>query len=145
MAKPLIGRPELLGKTVTTLRTVPTRVLRTEEAATTDAQRQSQMGFTRMNEVVAAINELQQLPFGNGQFLTVPTGTGSRDELISFPGAGTYTFPHTLGRPVEGFVVVDCQIDGNHRIHRIARTRSEDERSVQFDVQAACALKIWVW
>ena len=145
MAKPLLGRPELLGPLPTSLRTVPTRVLRTEEAATTDAQRQTQMGFQRLNEIVAALSALQQVPFGNGQSLTVPDGKGGRDELLTFPSAGTYTFAHTLGRPVEGFVVVDCQVDGNHRIHRIARSRSEDERSVQFDVQSACSLKIWVW
>lgn len=145
MAKPLLGRPELLGPLQTSLRTVPTRVLRTEEAATTDAQRQTQMGFQRLNDIVAAVSALQQVPFGNGQILTVPDGKGGRDELLTFPGAGTYVFPHTLGRPVEGFVVVDCQVDGNHRIHRTARSRSEDERSVQFDVQTACSLKIWVW
>jgi len=145
MAKPLPGRPELIGQLTTSLRTVPARVLRTEEAATTDAQRQTQMGFARLNESVEAINALQQVPFGNGQFLTVPTGSGGRDELITFGAAGTYTIPHTLGRPVEGYVVVDCQTSGNHRIHRIARTRSEDERSVQFDIQTACSLKIWVW
>ena len=145
MAKTLPGRPELLGQTTTRLRTVPTRVLRTEEAATTDAQRQSQMGFQRMNEIVKAVEALQQVPFGDGQMLTVPDGNGDRKDLLTFPGAGTYTFPHTLGRPVEGFVVCDCQTSGNHRIHRNARTRSEDERSVQFDIQAACSLKIWVW
>lgn len=145
MAKPLAGRPELIGLTPTRLRTVPTRVLRTEEAATTDAQRQSQMGFTRTNEVIKAVEALQQVPFGNGEFLTVPDGNGGRKDLITFGAAGTYTIPHTLGRPVEGFVVVDCRTSGNHRIHRNARTRSEDERSVQFDIQAACSLKIWVW
>lgn len=145
MARPLTRRPELIGLTTTRLRTVPTRVLRTEEAATTDAQRQSQMGFTRTNEVIKAVEALQQVPFGNGEFLTVPDGSGGRNELITFGAAGTYTIPHTLGRPVEGFVVVDCQTSGNHRIHRHVRTRSEDERSVQFDIQAACSLKIWVW
>jgi hypothetical protein len=145
VAKPLPGRPELIGPITTRLRTVPTRVLATEEAATTDAQRQSQMGFQRMNQIVKAVEALQQVPFGNGQFLTVPDGSGGRNELITFGASGTYTIPHTLGRPVEGFVVVDCQTSGNHRIHRIARTRSEDERSVEFDIQAACSLKIWVW
>lgn len=145
MAAPLTGRPQLLAQLTSTLKTIPTRVLRTEEAATTDAQRQSQAGFTRTNEAINAINALKQVPFGAGQFLTVPDGKGGRDELLTFPGAGVYTFPHTLGRPVEGFIVVDTQQSGNHRTHREAKSRSVDEKTIELHVQVACSLKIWVW
>lgn len=145
MAAPLTGRPQLLAQLTSTLKTIPTRVLRTEEAATTDAQRQSQAGFTRTNEAIGAINALKQVPFGAGQFLTVPDGKGGRNELLTFPGAGVYTLPHTLGRPVEGFVVVDTQQSGNHRTHRVPQSRSVDEKTIELHVQAACSLKIWVW
>jgi hypothetical protein len=145
MAAPLTRRPQLLAQLTTTLKTIPTRVLRTEEAATTDAQRQSQAGFTRTNEAIDAINALKQVPFGAGQFLTVPDGKGGRNELITFAAPGTYFLPHTLGRPVEGFIVVDTQTSGNHRTHRVAQSRSADEKTIELHVQAACALKIWVW
>lgn len=128
-----------------TLRTIPTRVLRTIEAATTDAQRQAQAGVTRTNAAIEGVNALAKVPFGDGQFLTIPDGTGGRKELIDFLVAGTFAIPHALGRPVQGFVVVDVQQNGNHRIRRNARTRSEDAVSIELNVQAICSLKIWVW
>lgn len=128
-----------------TLRTIPTRVLRTIEAATADAQRQAQAGVTRTNAAIEGVNALAKVPFGDGQFLTVPDGTGGRKELIDFLAAGTFAIPHTLGRPVQGFVVVDVQQSGNHRVRRNARTRSEDAASIELNVQAICSLKIWVW
>ena len=128
-----------------TLRTIPTRVLRTIEAATTDAQRQAQAGIVRTNAAIESVNALAKAPFGDGQFLTVPDGTGGRKELIDFLVAGTFAIPHTLGRPVQGFVVVDVQQNGNHRVRRNARTRSEDAVSIELNVQAICSLKIWVW
>jgi len=128
-----------------TLRTIPTRVLRTAEAATTDAQRQAQAGIARTNAAIEGVNALAQVPFGDGQFLTVPDGTGGRKELIDFLAAGTFAIPHTLGRPVQGFIVVDVQTNGNHRARRNARTRSEDAVSIELNIQAICSLKIWVW
>lgn len=128
-----------------TLRTIPTRVLRTTEAATTDAQRQAQAGIARTNAAIEGVNALAQVPFGDGQFLTIPDGTGGRKQLIDFLAVGVYSIPHTLGRPVQGFIVVDTQGSGNHRTHRSSRTRSEDTASIELHVQAACSLKIWVW
>jgi hypothetical protein len=119
--------------------------MRTQEAATTDAQRQAQAGVVRTNAAIEGVNKLAQVPFGDGQFLTVSDGTGGRKELIDFLAAGTFAIPHTLGRPVQGFIVVDVQQDGNHRARRNARTRSEDAVSIELNIQAICSLKIWVW
>lgn len=127
------------------LRTIPARVLRTVEAATTDAQRQAQAGIARTNAAIEGVNALAQAPYGDGQFLTIPDGTGGRTQLVDFLAPGVFSIAHTLGRPVQGFVVVDAQISGNHRAFRNARTRSEDAVSIELNVQAICSLKIWVW
>lgn len=88
------------------LRTIPTRVYRAEDSTTTDAQRITQMGFTRTNDAIEAVNGLRSSPFGNGQMLTVPDGTGGRSETVTL-SAGLNTFPHDLGTPVQGFILVD--------------------------------------
>ena len=82
------------------LRTIPTRVYRAEDSTTTDAQRITQMGFTRTNDAIEAVNGLRSSPFGNGQMLTVPDGTGGRTESIVL-SPGFNTISHDLGAPVQ--------------------------------------------
>lgn len=92
------------------LRNIPTRVLRSTEPETADAQRISQAGFQRTNLAIEAVNGLRSTPFGAGQMLTQPDGVGGRTELLTLaPGANV--IGHTLGAPVQGFVVCDIQAD----------------------------------
>jgi hypothetical protein len=91
------------------LRVSPSRVLRTEEAATTDAQRQQFVSTTRANATTEALNTIRATPFGtDGQMLTQPNGTGGRTEALTLT-AGDNVIGHTLGRPALGFVVADLQ------------------------------------
>lgn len=144
MAKPVPGRPGLVGLLPFGLRVIPPRVLRTEEAATTDAQRQAQMATQRTNQAIEVVNRLSQPPFAQGELLTQPDGIGGRNELLALV-SGTNDIPHTLGRPVEGFIVVDIQTRGDIDIFRVSVSRSFDERFVRLDVAHDCAVKIWVW
>ena len=144
MPKGIPGRPDLLGTHNATLRAVPARVLRTKEAATTDAQRQTQMGMARVNELVERVNQLSLPPFGSGELLTEPDGAGGREELLTLV-AGDNDIPHTLGHPVNGFVLCDVQVRGDLAIYRISVSRSFDERFVRLHVAHGCRAKIWVW
>ena len=144
MAKVTGGRLDLIGKLPTGLRAIPARVLRTEEAATTDAQRQSQMAVARTNQAIEAVNRLAQPPFAQGELLTQPDGIGGRHVLLSLV-AGDNDIPHTLGRPVEGFVLIDLQVRGDVELYRKVVSRSFDERFVRLHVAHDCSAKIWVW
>ena len=144
MAKSIPGRPDLLGTHNATLRAIPARVLRTDEAATTDAQRQTQMGMARVNETLARVNQLSLPPFGSGELLTQPDGKGGRDELLTLV-AGDNDIPHTLGHAVNGFVMCDLQVRGDVTIYRISVSRSFDERFVRLHVAHDCRAKVWVW
>lgn len=102
------NRPDLVGVVPGQLQTNRTRVLRTEEAATTDAQRVAQSNATRTNEAITYLNRVRETPFGEGETLTQPVGNGQRTELLTLtPGANV--IPHTLGRPAQGFAVVDIR------------------------------------
>lgn len=91
------------------LRVSPSRVLRTEEAATTDAQRQQFVIAQRSNATTEALNTIRATPFGtDGQMLTQPDGRGGRTEALTLT-AGDNVIGHTLGRPPLGFVVADLQ------------------------------------
>ena len=127
------------------LKTIPTRVLRTPDAASDDAQRVSQVGFTRTNDAIAAVNGLLASPFGSGQMLTVPTGTGSRTAELAIPAPGNFTFAHDLGRAPAGFVVTDVQHSGNAQIYRIPGTAAEDATTIVFSFSTNCTVKIWIW
>ena len=144
MPKGIPGRPDLLGSQNVTLRTIPTRVLRTEDAATTDAQRQAQSAMQRTNSAIERTNDLSQPPFGSGELLTESNGSGGRDELLTI-AAGDNDIPHTLGHPVNGFVVCDMQVRGDLAIYRISVSRSFDERFVRLHSAHAGRAKIWVW
>lgn len=144
MAKPVPGRPGLIGLLPMGLRTIPSRVLQTEDAATTDAQRQSQMATQRTNQAIEVVNRLAQPPFSKGQLLTEPDGAGGRNELLAI-ASGDNDFAHQLGRPVEGFILVDLQVRGDGQLYRISVSRSFDERFVRINSQHACSAKIWVW
>ncbi len=137
-------RPDLVTQANNALHTIPTRVLRTEEAATTDAQRQAQMAAQRTNQAIETINRLNLPPFARGQLLTQPDGSGGRSELLNLV-AGDNDLPHTLGRPVEGFVLVDIQVRGDCTPYRIPVSRSFDERYVRIHVAHDFSAKIWVW
>jgi len=128
-----------------TLKTIPTRVLRTPDAASDDAQRVSQVGFTRTNDAIAAVNNLLVSPFGSGQMLTVPTGAGSRTADLVIPAPGNLTFAHSLGRAPAGFVVVDAQHNGNAQIYRVPGTAAEDATTIVFSFATNCTVKIWIW
>lgn len=91
-----------------TLKTIPTRVLRTPDSASDDAQRVSQVGFVRTNDAIAKVNGLLATPFGSGQMLTVPGTNGTRTQTLSLVG-GLNTIKHSLGYPCSGFSVVDLQ------------------------------------
>jgi len=91
-----------------TLRTIPTRVLRTPDSASDDAQRVSQVGFVRTNDAIAQVNWLLSTPYGSGQALTQPDGKGNRTQTIALAG-GYNTLKHSLGYPCSGFVVTDLQ------------------------------------
>ena len=108
MAAPLTARPQLLAQLTSTLKTIPTRVLRTPDSASDDAQRVSQVGFVRTNDAIAQVNGLLSTPYGGGQMLTAPNGSGGRTETLAIAG-GYNTLAHTLGYPSSGFVVVDLQ------------------------------------
>jgi len=144
MAKPVPGRPGLIGLLPMGLRTIPTRVLQTEDGAATDAQRHAQMATQRTNQAIEVINRLAQPPFAKGELLTQPDGIGGRNELLALV-SGDNDIPHTLGRPVEGFIVVDIQVRGDAALFRISVSRSFDERFVRINSQHACSAKIWVW
>ena len=137
-------RPDLVTQANNALHTIPTRVLRTEEAATTDAQRQAQMAAQRTNQAIETINRLNLPPFARGQLLTQPDGSGGRSELLNLV-VGDNDLPHTLGRPVEGFVLVDIQVRGDCTPYRIPVSRSFDERYVRIHVAHDFSAKIWVW
>lgn len=102
------GRPDLVGTVPRQLETTRTRVLRTEEAATTDAQRIAQANAVRVNEAIGRVNRLAGTPFGEGQTLTQPSGNGERTELLTLE-KGANVIAHTLGRPAQGFAVVDLR------------------------------------
>lgn len=87
---------------------VPTRVLHADDYTATDAQRNTQTGFQRTNTAIEAVNALRSTPYGDGQMLTQPDGTGGRTETLTLAG-GYNTVKHTLGKPVSGFVMVDLQ------------------------------------
>lgn len=106
MTRRVPTRPELLGGDQASLKAIPSRVLRTGEAATTDAQRQTQAGFARTNHVVEYANWIQGTPFGVGQFLTQPDGKGGQTQTLAL-AYGANVIKHTLGRPAQGFVIVD--------------------------------------
>lgn len=144
MAKRVLGRPELLGTHNATLLAIPARVLRSEDTATVDAQRQTQMGAARTNEAIDSVNQLLQPPFGSGQLLTQPDGSGGREELLTV-AAGDNDFRHTLGHPVNGFVVCDLQGRGDVELYRKPVSRSFDEQYIRIHAAHACSAKIWVW
>lgn len=144
MAKPVPGRPGLIGLLPMGLRTIPTRVLQTEDGAATDAQRHAQMATQRTNQAIEVINRLAQPPFAKGELLTQPDGIGGRNELLALVN-GDNDIPHTLGRPVEGFIVVDIQVRGDAQLFRISVSRSFDERFIRINAQHDCDAKIWVW
>lgn len=104
------GRPELVGVVPSQLQTTRTRVLRTEEAATTDAQRVAQSNATRTNDAIVRLNQVLTTPFGEGEMLTQPNGTGGRTELLTL-SEGANVILHTLGRPAKGFAIVDLHAD----------------------------------
>lgn len=106
MTRRVPTRPELLGGDQASLKAIPSRVLRTGEASTTDAQRQTQAGFARTNHVVEYANWIQGTPFGVGQFLTQPDGKGGQTQMLAL-AYGANVIKHTLGRPAQGFVIVD--------------------------------------
>lgn len=144
MARTISGRPDLYGTHSATLKTVPARVLRTEDAATTDSQRQTLMGVLRSNAVVDRVNALSLPPFGSGELLTMPDSNGNRDSMLSIV-AGDNDFSHTLGHVVNGFIVVDLQVRGDVTLYRVSVSRSFDERKVRIHSAHACSAKIWVW
>lgn len=144
MAKPVPGRPGLIGLLPMGLRTIPTRVLQTEDGAATDAQRHAQMATQRTNQAIEVVNRLAQPPFAKGELLTVPDGIGGRNELLALV-AGDNDIAHTLGRPVEGFILLDLQVRGDVELYRKAVSRSFDERFVRIHAKHACSAKIWVW
>lgn len=144
MAKPVPGRPGLIGLLPMGLRTIPTRVLQTEDGAATDAQRHAQMATQRTNQAIEVINRLAQPPFAKGELLTVPDGIGGRNELLALM-SGDNDIQHTLGRPVEGYIVVDLQVRGDVNMYRVSVSRSFDERFIRINVAHDCSAKIWVW
>jgi len=144
MAKPVAGRPGLIGPLPFGLRVIPPRVLRAEDPAATDAQRQAQMATQRTNQAIEVINRLAQPPFAQGELLTQPDGKGGRNELLALV-SGTNDIPHTLGRPVEGYIVCDLQVRGDVELFRVSVSRTFDERFVRIDSKHACSVKIWVW
>lgn len=144
MAKPVPGRPGLVGLLPMGLRTIPTRVLQTEDGAATDAQRHAQMATQRTNQAIEVINRLAQPPFAKGELLTQPDGIGGRNELLALM-SGDNDIQHTLGRPVEGYIVVDLQVRGDVNMYRVSVSRSFDERFIRINVAHDCSAKIWVW
>lgn len=144
MAKPVPGRPGLIGLLPMGLRTIPTRVLQTEDGAATDAQRHAQMATQRTNQAIEVINRLAQPPFAKGELLTQPDGIGGRNELLALM-TGDNDIQHTLGRPVEGYIVVDLQVRGDVNMYRVSVSRSFDERFIRINVAHDCSAKIWVW
>jgi hypothetical protein len=101
-------RPDLVGTVPRALKTTQTRILQAEDPAATDAQRIAAANSLRTNAAIARVNQLTATPFGEGQLLTQPIATGGRAELLTL-AAGANDIPHTLGRPVQGFAVVDLQ------------------------------------
>ena len=144
MAKPVPGRPGLVGLLPMGLRTIPTRVLQTEDGAATDAQRHAQMATQRTNQAIEVINRLAQPPFAKGELLMQPDGIGGRNELLTLM-SGDNDIQHTLGRPVEGYIVVDLQVRGDVNMYRVSVSRSFDERFIRINVAHDCSAKIWVW
>jgi hypothetical protein len=101
-------RPDLVGTVPRALKTTQTRILQAEDPAATDAQRIAAANSLRTNAAIARVNQLTATPFGEGQLLTQPIATGGRAELLTL-AAGANDIPHTLGRPVQGFALVDVQ------------------------------------
>lgn len=106
MTRRIPGRPDLVGTVPAQLQTTRPRVLQAEDTAATDAQRVTQSIAQRTNLAIGRVNRILQTPFGEGETLTQPVGNGQRTELLTLtPGANV--IPHTLGRPAQGFVIVD--------------------------------------
>lgn len=106
MTRRIPGRPDLVGTTPQQLQTTRPRVLQSEDAATVDAQRVTQQIAQRTNLAIDRVNQIIETPFGEGQMLTQPVGNGQRTELLTL-AAGANVIPHTLGRPAQGFAIVD--------------------------------------
>jgi hypothetical protein len=128
------------------LRVAPSSVLRTEDAATTDAQRQQFVTTARVNATTTAVNTIRATPFGtDGQMLTQPDGRGDRTQALTLV-AGNNVIEHTLRRPALGFVVADLQaVASPLALTRVERSRLVDEQSILLHASAACTAKIWVW
>jgi len=100
------GRPELVGTVPRQLQTTRPRVLQSEDAATVEAQRVTQQISQRTNLAIGRVNQILETPFGEGQTLVRPVGNGQFTELLAL-NVGANVIPHTLGRPAQGFVIVD--------------------------------------
>lgn len=118
------GRPDLVGTVPRQLETTRTRVLRTEEAATTDAQRIAQANAVRVNETIGRVNRIIGTPFGEGETLTQPEGNGERTELLTL-AKGANVIRHTLGRPAQGFAIVDLRADRTRALGAFYSTKSQ--------------------
>lgn len=106
MTRRIPGRPDLVGTVPAQLQTTRPRVLQAEDTAATDAQRVTQSIAQRTNLAIGRVNRILQTPFGEGEMLTEPVGNGQRTELLTL-GVGANVIPHTLGRPAQGFAIVD--------------------------------------
>lgn len=126
------------------LKPAQTRVLSTIEAATEDAQRFSQAATTLANKTSEAVNAINDSPFGaGGQLLTNPGPAGTRTTDLALV-LGSNIIGHTLGRPPNGFAIVDLHTVAA-TIRRVPRARSIDAQSIELVTSAACGAKIWVW
>lgn len=101
-------RPDLVGTVPRALQTTQTRVLQAEDPAATNAQRMAAANTLRTNAAIVRVNRIIATPFGEGETLTQPDGTGGRTELLDL-AAGANDIAHNLGRPVQGFALVDLQ------------------------------------
>lgn len=117
-------RPDLVGTRPTQLQTTRTRVLRTEDAATTDAQRIAQANAVRTNEAIGRVNRIITTPFGEGELLTQPVGNGERTELVTLE-AGANVITHNLGRPAQGFALVDLRAPRARALGAFYSTKSQ--------------------
>jgi len=126
------------------LKPAQTRVLGTLEAATEDAQRFAQSATVLANKTSEAVNALNDSPYGaGGQLLTKPGAAGTRTTELALV-LGSNIIAHTLGRPPNGFAIVDLHTVAA-TIRRVPRARSIDEQSIELVTSAACGAKIWVW
>ena len=126
------------------LKPAQTRVLSTLEAATEDAQRFAQSATVLANKTSAAVNALNGSPFGaSGQMLTKPGAAGARTTDLALT-LGSNVIGHTLGRPPNGFAIVDLHTVAA-TIRRVPRARLDDSQSIELVTSAACGAKIWVW